>query len=117
MSSAPIDLSGKTTVEELMGILDTFSIFVTNDSGPMHVASALGTPTVAVFGPTDERETGPMGRASKIVRKDVDCSPCLFKECPTDHRCMHAVDVDDVVRVASRLLGKEEKPGAREAVS
>jgi heptosyltransferase-2 len=117
MSSSPIDLSGKTSLEELMGILGTLSIFVTNDSGPMHVAAALGTRTVAVFGPTDERETGPMGQASKIVRKELDCSPCLFKECPTDHRCMHAVDVEDVIQKASELLGKKTKPGAREAVS
>jgi heptosyltransferase-2 len=117
MKAAPLDLSGKTSLEELMGILGALSIFVTNDSGPMHVAAALGTPTVAVFGPTDERETGPMGQASKVVRKEVDCSPCLFKECPTDHRCMHTVDVEDVVQSASELLGKKEKPGAREAVS
>ena len=117
MRTSPIDLSGKTSLEELTGVLRTFSVFVTNDSGPMHIAAALGTPTVAVFGPTDERETGPIGQASRIIRKEVHCSPCLFKECPTDHRCMHEVGVDDVVQRATELLGKKAKSGAREAVS
>ncbi len=117
MRTSPIDLSGQTSLEELMGVLDTFAVFVTNDSGPMHIAAALGTPTVAVFGPTDERETGPIGQGSGTVRKEVHCSPCLLKECPTDYRCMLEVEVDDVVQRATELLGKKTKSGPREAVS
>jgi heptosyltransferase-2 len=112
-----IDLAAKTSLVELMGVLDALSVLITNDSGPMHLASALDTPTVAIFGPTDERETGPMGRSSRVLRKPVDCSPCLLKDCPTDHRCMTEVGVDEVVAAASQLIEKKHKPHAAEAVS
>ena len=75
--------------------------FVTNDSGAMHVASALGVPTVAVFGATDHVATGPTGPLAKIIREKVECSPCLLRECPIDHRCMKAVTAE---RVAAEVL-------------
>jgi heptosyltransferase-2 len=112
-----IDLATKTSLVELMGVIDALSVLVTNDSGPMHLAAALGTPTVAIFGPTDERETGPMGRHSKVLRKHVDCSPCLLKDCPTDHRCMTEVGVEEVVDAAAQLLDKKYKSQAAEAAS
>ena len=70
-----IDLAAKTSLVELMGVLDALSVLVTNDSGPMHLAAALGTPTVAIFGPTDERETGPMGQNSRVLRRHVQLQP------------------------------------------
>jgi heptosyltransferase-2 len=105
MSAPARDLCGETTVPELVGVLSRLSLLVTNDSGPMHVAAALGVPVVAVFGPTDWRETHPVGDAHRLVREPVHCSPCRLRECPIDHRCMRRVGVDRVAAEARALLG------------
>jgi heptosyltransferase II len=97
-------LSGKTSLEMLIGVLAESSLMITNDSGPMHIAAALGVPTVAIFGSTDEKATGPYGPRTRIVKHAVDCSPCLLRECPIDHRCMNLVTVDDVCRAARELI-------------
>jgi heptosyltransferase-2 len=97
-------LSGKTSLETLIGVLAESSLMLTNDSGPMHIAAALGTPTVAVFGSTDERVTSPFGLRTSVVKEPVDCSPCLLRDCPIDHRCMKNVSVDAVYRAAMELL-------------
>jgi heptosyltransferase II len=97
-------ITGKTTLETLIGVLSESSLTITNDSGPMHIAAALGKPTIAIFGPTDEHVTGPFGRQARIVKHPVECSPCLLRECPIDHRCMENVAVDDVYRAAMDLL-------------
>ena len=73
---------------------------------PMHVAAALGVPVVAVFGPTDERETGPVGHGHRIVREPVHCSPCGLRECPIDHRCMTRIGVDRVAAEAREALAR-----------
>jgi len=73
----PVNLAGKTTVRELMALLSLSSFLVTNDSGPMHIAAALGVPLVAIFGPTDWRRTSPWTDRARVVRVDVDCSPCM----------------------------------------
>jgi heptosyltransferase-2 len=114
---SPIFLAGKTSLAGLMGLLGRLSVLVTNDSGPMHLGSAIGVPTVAVFGPTDERETGPLGRNCRVVRRQVGCSPCLHKECPLDHRCMVLVEVGEVVDAARDLLEREAEPRAVGAAS
>jgi heptosyltransferase-2 len=92
-----VDLVGRTTLRQLVGVVARCAAFVSNDSGAMHVAAALGVPLTAIFGPTDERVTSPGGRAEVIVR-DVFCRPCLLRECPIDHRCMKRIDVDTVLR-------------------
>jgi heptosyltransferase-2 len=97
-------LCGETTLPELVGVLSRLRLLVTNDSGPMHVAAALGVPLVAVFGPTDWRETAPVGRRHRLIREPVPCSPCLLRECPIDHRCMKRIPVDRVVGEARSLL-------------
>jgi heptosyltransferase-2 len=79
-------------------LIERCSLFVTNDTGPMHLAVAVKTPVVAIFGPTDFINTAPFGDGHTIVRKKVECSPCLKRECPTDHRCMDLVTVSDVFR-------------------
>ena len=71
----------------------------------MHVAAALGIPTVAIFGSTDDAATGPVSQSARIIRHDVDCSPCLLRECPIDHPCMEGVKADLVVAEALSLLG------------
>ena len=105
MNSPTAVLSGKTSLETLIGVLAESSLMITNDSGPMHMAAALGIPTVAVFGSTDERVTAPFGPRTRIVKHPVECSPCLLRECPIDHRCMNGVTVDDVCKAARELVG------------
>jgi heptosyltransferase-2 len=97
-------LNGRTSLETLIGVLSEAALMVTNDSGPMHIAAALGVPTVAVFGSTDEVVTGPCGPRTWIVKEPVDCSPCLLRECPIDHRCMTRVSVDHVYRAAKEAI-------------
>lgn len=99
-------LCGETTLGELVGVLAQLRLLLTNDSGPMHVAAALGVPVVAVFGPTDWRETGPVGARQRLVREPVPCAPCLLRECPIDHRCMRRVGVERVVGEARALLAE-----------
>ena len=111
LKTPSVNLAGKTSLGELMGLVGSLSILLSNDSGPMHVASALGVPTIAVFGPTDERETGPLSPKARVVRHHVECSPCLLKECPIDHRCMDRVTVEDVYGASVELL---EGTGSRE---
>jgi len=103
------NFAGATTLAEFIMLAASCEVFVTNDSGPMHIASALGVPTVAVFGATDEFATGPTGEHSRVVRVPVECSPCLRRECPIDHRCMTAVSADAVADVALSLIAIERK--------
>jgi lipopolysaccharide heptosyltransferase II len=106
MSAPARMLCGRTTLPELVGVLAGMRMLVTNDSGPMHLAAALGVPVVAVFGPTDWRETHPVGDGHRLVREPVHCSPCRLRECPIDHRCMRRVTVDRVLAEAGALLGE-----------
>lgn len=100
-----VDFSGRTTLAELIELMAACELCLTNDSGPMHIASALGVPTVAVFGSTDAVATGPVGPHTRIVQaQNVECSPCLLRECPIDHRCMSRVETDTVVSVSLNLL-------------
>ena len=105
MQSRTAVLSGRTSLESLIGVLAEASLMITNDSGPMHIAAALGVPTVAVFGSTDERVTSPVGPRTRVVKSSVECSPCLLRECPIDHRCMNRVTVEDVCRAAREIVG------------
>src|SRR5437879_6957787 len=79
-------------------------LFITNDTGPMHIATSFGVPTVAIFGPTDPATTSPFGSRHELVRHPVDCSPCLLRECPIDHRCMQGISVEMVHAAAMRQL-------------
>jgi heptosyltransferase II len=97
-------LSGETTLGGLVGVLKRLRLLLTNDSGPMHLAAAVGTPLVAVFGSTDWTETAPVGGRSVLLREDVYCAPCLLRDCPIDHRCMTRMGVDRVVEAALPLL-------------
>ncbi|PYU98280.1 MAG: lipopolysaccharide heptosyltransferase II, partial [Acidobacteria bacterium] len=79
-------------------------LVVTNDSGPMHLAAALGLPLVAVFGSTNEHATGPLSPRARVVKHQVECSPCGLRECPIDFRCMTGVTVDHVHRAALEVV-------------
>jgi heptosyltransferase-2 len=96
-------LAGETTLADLVGVLARLRVLVTNDSGPMHVASALGTPVAAVFGPTDPSETAPVGPA-RLLSEPVHCAPCGLRACPIDHRCMTRVAAERVAEAAEELI-------------
>jgi len=96
--------AGQTTLAQFIELAAQCEVFLTNDSGAMHIASALGIPTVAIFGATDDIATGPTGIHARVVRQKVECSPCLLRECPIDHRCMTRVSADRVVKEAMSLL-------------
>ena len=96
-----VDLVGATDVAMLMAVLARCDVVVANDSGAMHVASAVGRPVVAIFGPTDERATAPMGPHT-LVRHDVWCRPCLLRDCPIDHRCLRGVAAAEVVAAVTK---------------
>jgi heptosyltransferase II len=95
------NFAGETSLARFIEGAANCRLFLTNDSGAMHIASALGVPTVAVFGATDHTTTGPTGPLARVVREPVECSPCLLRECPIDHRCMTRVTVEQVVQAAS----------------
>ena len=104
MQVKPIQLSGRTTMRELMAVIKRCDLFLTNDTGPMHLAASFGVPVVALFGPTDSRTTSPFGSGHTIVRHPVECAPCLLRECPIDHRCMTRISVDEVYGAAVKQL-------------
>jgi len=104
-----INLAGKTTLREAIYLISRCRLFISNDSGLMHIAGALNVPTVAIFGSTNPVTTGPVGVYSKIVRHETDCSPCLKKTCPTDFRCMNMISVENVMDVARELYGDKER--------
>jgi heptosyltransferase-2 len=97
------NLAGQTTLREFIDLVACCRLFLCNDSGAMHVASALGVPTIAVFGATDDVTTGPTGSHALVVREHAECSPCLLRECPIDHRCMARVTAERVIAAAEGL--------------
>jgi heptosyltransferase-2 len=99
-----INLAGKTTLREAIYLISQCRLFISNDSGLMHIAGSLNVPTVAVFGSTNPITTAPAGNKSVIVRHEVSCSPCLKKICPTDFRCMELISVEEVFRIAEKLM-------------
>ncbi len=101
--------AGATSLAEFIDLVSECEIFLTNDSGAMHIASALGVPTVAVFGSTDDVATGPTGEFARVVREPVECSPCLLRQCPIDHRCMSRVGAARVAAEALDLLEGVER--------
>lgn len=106
MRHAPKIFSGETSLAELGALLKKCSLLITNDSGPMHLASAVGTKTLAIFGSTDPVATAPLGSHTRVITQKVSCSPCLLRQCPLDHRCMSRVTVDDVFSAALNLLSQ-----------
>ncbi len=100
-----LNLSGKTSLRQLISLISECDLFVTNDSGPMHIAYAVGTPVVAVFGSTDPNLTGPVGVGNIVVKADFDCSPCFERTCKdNDMKCMYAVTSDDVYLAIKKLI-------------
>ena len=98
------DLTGKTSLEDLMDLLSRISVLVTNDTGTMHLADFIGTPLVSIFGSTEPTFTGPRGSRSLVIRQKVECSPCFLRECPIDFRCMEEIPMDKVIQAVKISL-------------
>lgn len=104
MTKKPLSLAGKTNLRLLAGLISHAAVFVTNDSGPMHLANALKTPVTAIFGPTDPRLTGPFQEPAMVIKKDVLCWPCSYRECPFDHGCMMKIEPEEVFKASQKFL-------------
>jgi heptosyltransferase II len=104
MRQKPVILTGKTELSQLIAILSVVDLLVTNDTGPAHIAPALGIPTLVVFGPTNPLTTRPFSPRAELVRHPPDCAPCMLRDCPIDHRCMTAISSDEVFERARILL-------------
>ncbi len=102
-----VNLAGRTDLRGLMALIKTCSLFITNDTGPMHIASALDVPTLAIFGSTDPVATGPLNKKSAVVREPVTCSPCFKRTCPHKHyNCLERVSAAKVLKTAEEMLSK-----------
>lgn len=100
---AVVNVAGKTTLPELCELVKCCRLVLTNDTGPMHVTSAIGTPLVAIFGSTSAELTGPLGPHAVIIKADVECTPCFLPECPIDFRCMNSITADQVTDAVLKL--------------
>lgn len=103
LSSRVINLAGATTLRELASAISLCDVLLTNDSGPMHIADALGTTIVALFGSTSEVVTGPYSQGN-VIHKHVECSPCYQRVCPIDFRCMKRIEADEVYYTIKNIL-------------
>ena len=103
LPSRVINLAGMTSLRELSSLISHCDVILTNDSGPMHIADAIGTPIVALFGSTSEVVTGPY-RSGTLIHKHVECSPCYQRTCPIDFRCMKRIEADEVYEAISKIL-------------
>ncbi len=98
-----INVAGKTELRQLMALIASCSVFLTNDSGPMHIASALGVPLLALFGSTNDTKTGPYN-GGVVLHKHVECSPCYKRVCPIDFRCMQRITSEEVYQELLKLI-------------
>ena len=99
-----IDVTGKTDLGTATALLSELDLFISNDMGLAHIAAAVGTPTIVIFGPTKDVTTRPLGPHVEILREPVECSPCMFRECPIDHRCMTRISPERVFETAAKML-------------
>ncbi|MCG6534914.1 MAG: glycosyltransferase family 9 protein, partial [Syntrophales bacterium LBB04] len=100
-----LDIAGKTDLRTAVSLFARCALFISNDSGLMHVAGAMNIATLGIFGSTNPITTSPIGEKISIMYKGVECSPCLKETCPTDFRCMEMIGIDEVYGAAVRLLG------------
>ena len=103
----PIILTGKTNLSEATAILSVVDLLVANDMGLAHIAPAVGTKTLVIFGPTNENTTRPFSENAETIRKKVECSPCMLRDCPIDHRCMTWISPEEVFLKAEQKLAAD----------
>ncbi len=106
-----IDMTAKTTLQQVMALIHCCHVFVTNDSGLMHVAAGLETPTIAIFGSTDHIATGPFSERAVVIRKEMACSPCLQAECPQKHlKCLESISSQEIYGEVAKMLAAQLSP-------
>lgn len=104
-----IDFTGETGLSEAIALISISDLYIGNDMGLTHIAPAVGTETLAIFGPTNHIATSPLSERAQIIRKEVECSPCMLRDCPIDHRCMTGVTPRNVFEVAAAKLVQSGK--------
>ncbi len=113
MRTRPVVLTGRTDLSQTAAVLRASDLLVTNDTGPAHIAAAVGCPVVVIFGPTNPLTTSPYSPTAEVVRRPPDCAPCMLRDCPIDHRCMTAISAEEVFERASHALGVRRKDGRK----
>lgn len=108
MTRPGVNLGGRTTLRDLAYLFGRSVLLVTTDSGPMHIAAAMGTPVVALFGPTSPSRTGPYGKGHVVIRRDLECSPCFLKKCD-EMTCMKEISVEEVFEAVKAKLSRPER--------
>jgi len=98
------NITGQTTLSGLIAVINRADLFITNDSGPMHIGAALERPMIAIFGSTNPVTTGPLSKNATVIKEQVSCSPCLLRECPENFICMNLVTVEKVFEECLRKL-------------
>ena len=111
MKNSPLIMTGKTTLAQTAALIKRCKLFVSNDSGLLHVACAVDTPTVGIFGPTNPDRTGPYSDSFTLVRKELSCIPCYTgKTVECDHLdCLRKIPVEEVIEKIKDLLSQNEK--------
>lgn len=102
----PFDLTGKTDILAAAGVLTEIDLLISNDMGLAHLAPAVGTETIVIFGPTNPVTTRPFSDLATVVSAGVECSPCMLRDCPIDHRCMTRISADEVFELAKKKLNE-----------
>jgi len=108
------NLCGKTTLRELAALIDRCAVVISNDSGSMHLAAAIGTPTIGIFGSTDPARSAPPENCT-VIKKEIACSPCSRRECPTDFRCMTSISAEEIFRKVTEILSRRAVKGASDS--
>jgi ADP-heptose:LPS heptosyltransferase len=109
MREKHLSLSGKTTLKQTAALIKLARLFIGNDCGPLHIAAAVGTPTISIFGPTDPQKLAPLGEAHIYVRSDAACSPCYrqteeYQQVCQKYDCMERIQVAEVVEAFNKLI-------------
>ena len=103
MKAPSLNMGGKTTLRDLAYLYQRSALLITTDSGPMHLAAAMGTPVIALFGPTDPSRTGPYGKGHVVIRRELSCSPCFLKKC-NSMECMSGITIEEVFHAVREKL-------------
>lgn len=104
MSGRPTIMTGRTTLTQLLAVMSCADLLISNDTGPAHLAAAIGLPTLVIFGPTEYWATRPLATCATVIRQPVGCAPCMLRQCPIDHRCMTHISINDVLTPATAIL-------------
>ena len=108
MKTTPVNTADRVVpLDEAKALLERADLVITTDTGPRHMAVAVGTPTVVLMGPTDPRYTNSHLGPTIVLRRDVPCGPCHLKVCPLDHACMRRITPDDVMAAGHELLRRD----------